>query len=484
MKNTEDHDTLLVRHLPSILSQSEKEELLRHFGADDVKCMCDKGPMKHAAIAKFSDSEAASKALSRLHQLKILDQRLVVEYANKLPTHLLPSVSIDSKYKDIETDKKKAEREEEKQELNLQDHIKEHSKRFAGISPLFGINYSSNPLLRYHYPPPTREILTNIMHTLASVPKFYIQVLHLMNKMNLPPPFGPLTSEPPLHSGTGIVGEDEVMQMEMQIASSEEESELESDEDERRERLEKQKSVKRPHPQKKTKPRKKPKLQQLLQLQKPAPPSTVSQTTYKPADVFESTQQQQIKKMEFNLSETVLQKQAEDHAYPSEPAQREIAQETETSGFGKIEPVNIQEDEDNEEEAGEVEIMTEFISSSELKKNRLSKEELRKYSAFKKYEPGEPTSRLFVKNLSKQTDEKDLRYIFGRYIDFSSELESDMFDVRLMDGRMKGQAFIGLPNESKAKKALEETNAYLLHGKPIVVQFARSAKPKEKDTKK
>jgi U11/U12 small nuclear ribonucleoprotein SNRNP65 len=44
------------------------------------------------------------------------------------------------------------------------------------------------------------------------------------------------------------------------------------------------------------------------------------------------------------------------------------------------------------------------------------------------------------------------------------------FDIRLMQsGRMKGQAFISLPEESMAVRALEETNGYLLHGKPMVV---------------
>ena len=36
-------------------------------------------------------------------------------------------------------------------------------------------------------------------------------------------------------------------------------------------------------------------------------------------------------------------------------------------------------------------------------------------------------------------------------------------------GRMKGQAFIGLPSEAVAAQALRETNGYLLRGKPIVV---------------
>ncbi len=33
------------------------------------------------------------------------------------------------------------------------------------------------------------------MNAIAAVPKLYTQVLHLMNKMNLPPPFGPILPE-------------------------------------------------------------------------------------------------------------------------------------------------------------------------------------------------------------------------------------------------------------------------------------------------
>ena len=47
------------------------------------------------------------------------------------------------------------------------------------------------------------------------------------------------------------------------------------------------------------------------------------------------------------------------------------------------------------------------------------------------------------------------------------------FDIRLMQqGRMKGQAFIGLPSEEAAVRAVEETNGYTLHGRPMVVVSA------------
>ena len=64
---------------------------------------------------------------------------------------------------------------------------------------------------------------------------------------------------------------------------------------------------------------------------------------------------------------------------------------------------------------------------------------------------------------------------------------------------MKGQAFIGLPSEKIAAKALRDTNGYLLQDRPMVVvsvtithwimttcflfplkQFGRSTKAKEK----
>ncbi len=46
-----------------------------------------------------------------------------------------------------------------------------------------------SPLLKYNYPKATLEIVNNIAHALLSHPRFYTQVLHLMNKMNIPPPF-------------------------------------------------------------------------------------------------------------------------------------------------------------------------------------------------------------------------------------------------------------------------------------------------------
>lgn len=49
------------------------------------------------------------------------------------------------------------------------------------------------------------------------------------------------------------------------------------------------------------------------------------------------------------------------------------------------------------------------------------------------------------------------------------------FDVRVMQqGRMKGQAFIGMPDEETASRALSETLGYKLYDKPMVVVSERS----------
>ncbi|KAJ9588050.1 hypothetical protein L9F63_018568 [Diploptera punctata] len=97
----------------------------------------------------------------------------------------------------------------------------------------------------------------------------------------------------------------------------------------------------------------------------------------------------------------------------------------------------------------------------------------------KNYQPGIPSCRLYIKNLSKQVTERDLHYIYRRYLFSEDEMGGSMFNVQLIkEGRMKGQAFITLQNVKQAEAALKETNGYILKDKPLVVQFASSEKAK------
>jgi U11/U12 small nuclear ribonucleoprotein SNRNP65 len=341
------------------------------------------------------------------------------------------------------------------------------SEKLNFINSSFGVEYSFNPRLVYAYPAPTANILTNIANAMACVPKFYTQVLHLMNKMNLPAPFGPLAPMPPIPDGAPIpTGSDLLQTEEMEMSSSSEESELESEGE--RTVAAKIPSIRQlgKRPSVNVKQLIKKRLKVMLPDVTTTKKDSVS-AAVRPEEVFEQAGSSIPKKMEIVVTGDSLKEDA-----------APVAEE----GFGKLE-ARAKETNDNagerDEEEEEDEDSVEFISSRELRRNRLSSSEMRKMSVFKNYESGEPSSRLYIKNLAKQTDEKALRHVFGRYVNWKDDADKLVFDVRLMtEGRMKGQAFVTLANESRAAVALADTNGFVLHDKPMVVQYARSAKLK------
>ncbi|KAM4718415.1 RNA-binding region-containing protein 3 isoform 1-T3 [Anableps anableps] len=486
--------TLLVRHLPAELSQDEKEDLLKYFGAESVRVFSNRGRLKHAAFATFKSENMAAKALSRLHQLQILDRTLIVEFAKGQDNF---TVLKDPPVSDGHVKEKQKTQELKQPSIPLIE---------TGVSPRLGMKFHSNPTLKYLYPPPSNSILTNITHALIVVPKFYVQVLHLMNKMNLPCPFGPVTARPPMFevlppappfpmpppppTDYPPLPEDE------QENSNEEESEYESGDDEDKERIARlmglvNQACKRPLRPKIASKRKKPKIKDLLYAPKP---DSQSAPVLQPCDVFENLNPAGPRKIEFHISvpevaaavegsglgQADVDVKADESKSTPSSSNQEV---TVTEGFGKLYPSAQTNQPQEEHSDDEKDLVSDVISRKELEKGRLSRDEIKRMSVFKNYEAGEPTCRLYVKNIAKQVEEKDLRYIYGRYINLSSEAERNMFDIVLMkEGRMKGQAFIGLPNERSAEKALRETNGFVLHDKPLVVQFARSARPKQDST--
>ncbi|XP_033964174.1 RNA-binding region-containing protein 3 isoform X1 [Pseudochaenichthys georgianus] len=490
--------TLLIRHLPSDLSQGEKEDLLKYFGAETVRVFSNTGRLKHAAFASFRSDKSAAKALQRLHQLEILDQTLVAEFA-KSQDHVTvlkdPSVSVSGK---------QARKEQKKQETKLPNIPLIET----GIAPNLGLKFQSNPTLKYLYPPLSHGILTNITHALISVPKFYVQVLHLMNKMHLPCPFGQITARPPMYEHLPpappfpmpppFPPEYPPLPEEDMEMSSGEESEYESGEDEDKERIVRlmglvNQACKRPLRPKTASKRKKPRIKDLLYAPKA---DSQSAPVLQPSDVFEQPPSAVQKKIEFHIAvpeaaaaateEGREPCQSEDEGREAdelEPPPSSGQEVTESEGFGKLYPSTQASRQEEEHSDDEEDLPSDVISRKELEKGRLSRDEIKRMSVYKNYDSGEPTCRLYVKNIAKQVEEKDLKYIYGRYVNPSSEAERNMFDIVLMkEGRMKGQAFVGLPSEQSAEKALRDTNGYVLYDKPLVVQFARSARPKEDTT--
>ncbi|KAM4872753.1 RNA-binding region-containing protein 3 isoform 1-T2 [Thomomys bottae] len=481
--------TLLVRHLPAELTTEEKEDLLKYFGAQSVRVLSDKGRLKHTAFATFPNEKAAVKALTRLHQLKLLGHTLVVEFAKEQDrAHSpCPTSSTEKKKRSDDT----VEDDKEKKELGF-------LTIENGIAPNHGLTFPLNSCLKYMYPPPSSTILANIVNALASVPKFYVQVLHLMNKMNLPTPFGPITARPPMYEDymplhaplpptSPRPPEDPPLPDEDEELSSVE-SEYESSDNEDRQRMTKLMELanlqpKRPQTTKQRHVRKRRKIKDMLNTPSLASHSNLHPVLL-PSDVFDQPQPVGNKRIEFHIStdiSTAFKKDLEKEQNYEDKNSDLPATEVDASnvGFGKIFPKpNLTIPEENNDDSDEM--PSECISRRELEKGRISRQEMEKLSVFRSYEPGEPNCRIYVKNLAKNVQEKDLKFIFGRYVDFSSETQKIMFDIRLMkEGRMKGQAFIGLPNEKAAAKALKEANGYVLFGKPMVVQFARSARPKQ-----
>lgn len=187
--------------------------------------------------------------------------------------------------------------------------------------------------------------------------------------------------------------------------TEEEESELESDgEDNTRPR--EVVPVKRKQPQS-TKRLKIPKFVN------PAKNIMTPSSTHKvlrPEDMFESVQRGETKNLKIELK--TLDKRESLEATSA----NQDNTVTVDGGFGLIFPANkTTEDTQDSEENAEAQ-KNKFITSEELAANKISANDQRLLPVFKNYHPGKPSNRLYIKNLAKQVEMKDLHYIYQRYV--------------------------------------------------------------------
>jgi len=89
---------------------------------------------------------------------------------------------------------------------------------------------------------------------------------------------------------------------------------------------------------------------------------------------------------------------------------------------------------------------------------------------FANYKQGTPSKVLYVKNLDKQVSVRDLVALFIRF----QEDGKDKLSFKLMDGKMKGQAFITFHDEPTATKALDLVHGYMFNNKPIIIQYGKA----------
>ena len=370
----------------------------------------------------------------------------------------------------------------------LYEHLSELTKQVNFV------NYPINPKITYDYPDLNEIILINIMNALVVFPKFYTQTLHLMNKMNLPCPLvnyvrkydkttvlNELNKANKLHLiklNLNNLNESIQRKEEAQTSSptlttqkqprlvkqraSDQIVEEEDDDDDGDENAHEQKDE-TTHQVKVdfTKDLEKKKFN-LKSLAKPGATNLPGQkSAYDLNDVFESGSKNVLAKRKINITEalktTTLQKPSEEKPEETIQSEKETTESLPDSSLLKSDQTST------------------FITIEELETKRLKIAELKELPVFKNYALGEKTNKIYIKNVAKKIQDQDLKHIYGRYVNWSDEIESSAFEIRLMkEGRMKGQAFVTFASEETAERAINETNGLVLDGKPIIVQYGRS----------
>ncbi|KAH8405818.1 hypothetical protein KR215_009762 [Drosophila sulfurigaster] len=259
------------------------------------------------------------------------------------------------------------------------------------------------PYLRYAYPPINADILAAISEALMSEKRFYTQVLHLMNRMNLPAPFAPRVAG--LHLRTEQ-SQSRTVGTQTDALASESESELESDEGQKHQQQ-------LPH-----------------KLKRPAGKLVPEQYRKRARQLLQQAASQ-----------------------PSIPT-------------ATVEQIAIPK--------AKIELKLPAVlptANEELPTERMPLEQLETLPIYKNYKSGEPSNKLYIKNLDKSVTETQLRAIYARYA------PAESLEIKVMQqGRMKGQAFVTFLLAESAvvvAQALVETNGLLWQEKPMIVCYGK-----------
>ncbi|XP_058065862.1 RNA-binding region-containing protein 3-like [Anopheles bellator] len=400
---------LRIFNFPPLFTNVDVREYLHLFGLE-IKHLY-KRRAAVCALVYVSTEAAARLVIARLHQLLIISHRLKVEYSEVAMNDAEPDdageISVTAKRKTADSILQKSS-----------------FRGYEGFPP---------PCLMYRYPKASSGTLNKISRELSTNVAFYYQVLHLMNKMNLTPPFETLK------------GSSENLQT-LNLAShslhsaSDDESELESD----TENI----SLKRLKPA------------TSISL-----PRTMKVVNYDcPTEPLVCVKQQKVSKLEIHLSGTSVVS-----------SRTPNSEETLKITSGNCAP--------HSESAP---VTDGPRSLDDILQNRIPDEQRALLNVFQNYTPGEPSDKLYIKNLSKHVTEQDLKKIFDLFF------EQDVLrvvDVKLMKtGRMKGQAFVSFVSVSADKadelkkivaNVLSVTNGYILKDKPMVISYAKSSKSQD-----
>ncbi|XP_027349866.1 U11/U12 small nuclear ribonucleoprotein 65 kDa protein isoform X1 [Abrus precatorius] len=423
--------TLLIKHLPEAIPHDTLSRILSNFGASSVRPCCS-GRLRNCAFVDFKNDMVASQAQQQLNGLRFLGKVLLAERAN----NPIENGGKSSGPKDSKTSVVKNE--------TVTKPIDGDTK--SGGHPIpqpiadrLGVDYPFPPHLEYAYPPPDGNILTNIVNALIAVPRFYTQVLHLMNKMNIPAPFRMALPTPPLPP-----------------------------------------EVPAPPP--------------------PPPPPPITVMNPRSADLSgDESEMESSDEEDGARTGKSGQKRARRETIVGPAIDKGVAHESVGVKPATLVPkeipvikrnpvlkikiapkatLNAQKDDDTAEESQEPEKdipdPNKFFTPDELEGGKLPPEEILSLPMFKSYTAGNPAPVLYIKNLAKDVVADDFYLIFGSLFG-SIEAAKSGLQVKLMqEGRMRGQAFVTFPSIELAHHALNLVNGYVFKGKPMIIQFGRN----------
>ncbi|KAF3441231.1 hypothetical protein FNV43_RR15144 [Rhamnella rubrinervis] len=437
--------TLLIRHLPEAIPEGTLSRLFSHYGASSVRPCPSSGRLRNCAFVDFQTETLAFQAQRQLNGLRFLGKVLKVDRASKLgqdnnklqhdyheapfgKDSLLPT-STSSLAINATVSKDTAVQVSKSGSLPAPEPI----------APKLGVDYPFPPHLEYAYPPPDGNILTNIVNALIAVPRFYTQVLHLMNKMSIPAPFRMALPTPPLPPSVPVPppppSSPPVAAKHPLAELSSDESEMDSSDEEiggsgtlrGRKRVRQEAIV------------------------GPAVDKGVAHEAVglKPASLVPKEIPLIKKKnpvLQIKITNKVVQSEHKNDS-------------------------STKESEDPEKESLDIKP---YATPEDIETGKLPPEEILSLPMFKNYTAGNPAPVLYVKNLSKDVVVDDFYYIFGSLFG-SIDVAKSSLSVKLMqEGRMRGQAFVTFPSIELAHHALNLVNGYVYKGKPMIIQFGRN----------
>lgn len=490
MSGNIDEHCIIVRNFPPSYTERDIHDFLRMFDASHVSVFI----AHRTAVVEFESKDHARDILILLHQEAVDESRLFVEYAPKNRSHLI-TLSSESNSSSLEQSSSLNGAPDDENGFGIVEAL----KRLYATAENLNINQPPPPHLCYEYPKVNRDIIDAICIALECMPKFYIQVLHLMNRLNLEPPFMPgdkhlayASSSTSVQYATISTQTDDLMwqqtirskrklvesgESELESNSSNEDLDTSADLQSKRKKLKLKNTLNDPNKQELVKQKQRNLLKmQRIQKQSGSVDKSTANIPLKIDDAFESQH------MKVSSIKLVLPQQLDvtsKHANSNESMKMN-------------EEITVEQTENSMAKSGSNESY--LWTDSQMKENQIPIDQLKVHPIFQNYLPGEISNRLYIKNIAKDVTEADLRAIYDRYLEMNCNGQGNIrsIHIRLMtSGRMKGQAFItfdgpylncDVDNESSnqpshkyqiIEKALRETNGLILKGKPLVVVYGK-----------